>query len=122
MKKNFILMMALCTISVCSRSQDITLPISDGTNVFLVKLAEHPNMTGGHVEVDIRGKNIRVTSKADSSIFPAGLVNQALLLWHARTKQWIIGQSENDAQVEDVGGCSDGPFVVDLEHKVFWTC
>jgi hypothetical protein len=122
MKRDFILLMALCTICVWSRSEDVTLPIADGTYVFLVKFAEHPDMTGGHLDVDIRGKKIRVTSEANSSVFPAGLVDEGVLLWHALSKQWIIGQTESDAQVEHVGGCSDGPFVVDLQHKVFWTC
>ena len=79
-------------------------------------------MTGGHLNVEIRGRSIRITSGANSSIFPAGLIEEGILLWHVASKQWIIGESESDADVEVVGGCSDGPTVVDLAQKVFWTC
>jgi hypothetical protein len=97
-------------------------PIADGHYTFVVRLAEQPNTPGGQLEAEIRGRHIRVTSKPNASVFPAGLVEEGILLWHAITRQWIIGHNEDDADIVEVGGCSGGPFVVDLEQKVFWTC
>jgi hypothetical protein len=121
-KKASLLLAALCAIAVCGRLDAAPPPIADGHYTFLVKFAEQPNMTGGHLDIELRGEHIRVTSKPNSSVFPAGLVEEGILLWHAATKQWIIGQHEADAETAEVGGCSDGPLVVDLEKKVFWTC
>jgi hypothetical protein len=117
-----ILIVALCAGSVCACSTDMSRPIADGNHTFVVKFAEHPNMTGGQLEAEIHGRHIRLISKPNSSVFPAGLVEDGVLLWHAASSQWIIGQSERDAEIAEVGGCSDGPFVVDLERKIFWTC
>lgn len=113
---------AICSISVCVGSNEILPPIAEGSYRFLVRFAEHENLTGGYLDAVVQGRRIRLTSKPDSSVFPAGLVEEGLLLWHPASKQWIIGQSEADAEAAEVGGCTDGPFVVDLEQRVFWTC
>lgn len=36
--------------------------------------------------------------------------------------QWVIVRSEADRHATEVGGCSDGPEVVDLQQKIYWTC
>jgi hypothetical protein len=122
MRKAFVVLAALCAASVCARANDVSPPIAEGHYIFLVRFAEHRNMMGGQVEVEIRGGHILVTSKPNASVFPAGVVDEGILLWHATSKQWIIGENKADADIAEVGGCSDGPYVVDLERKVFWTC
>jgi hypothetical protein len=121
MRNVYVLLAALCATSVCA-SNDPSPPIVDGHYTFVVRLAEQPNVPGGQLEAEIRGRHIRVTSKPKASVFPAGLVEEGILLWHSASKQWIIGHNEEDPDVAEVGGCSGGPFVVDLERKVFWTC
>lgn len=79
-------------------------------------------MTGGYLDAVVQGRHIRFTSKPNSSVFPPGVVEEGILLWHVPSKQWIISQNEADAEAAEVGGCSEGPFVVDLEQKIFWTC
>jgi hypothetical protein len=120
--KAFILLAALCAVSACAFAKEVPPPIADGHYTFVVRFAEHSNMTGGQLDAEVRGRHIRLISKPNSSVFPAGLVEEGILLWHTASKQWIIGQTEVDAESAEVGGCSDGPFVVDLEQKVFWTC
>ncbi len=43
-------------------------------------------------------------------------------MWHAKSKHWIIGDNAKDKQAEEVGGCSDGPQVIDLKRGIYWTC
>ena len=43
-------------------------------------------------------------------------------MWHSASGQWIIGQSPADKAAAEVGGCSDGPPVIDLTARIFWTC
>ena len=37
-------------------------------------------------------------------------------------KQILILNFEEDKNAGYVGGCSDGPEVIDLAKKVYWTC
>jgi len=121
MKASFLL--ALCAVSAVAYANDTSPPIADGRYKFVVKLAEQPNVPGGELDAEVSGRNIRLTSKPNSSVFPAGLVvEEGILLWHAASRQWIIAHSESDAEITEVGGCTGGPFVVDLEQKILWTC
>ncbi len=43
-------------------------------------------------------------------------------MWHEQSQQWIIGNKATDTKITDVGGCSEGPEVVDLKQRVYWTC
>lgn len=39
-----------------------------------------------------------------------------------RSGVWIISSDPADVNAEEVGGCTDGPPVIDLKKKVFWMC
>ena len=54
--------------------------------------------------------------------FSRGVIAEGELTWHARSRQWIIGVESADKDADEVGGCSDGPEVVDLVARVYWTC
>lgn len=54
--------------------------------------------------------------------FPKGTIAEGTLMWHPKTKEWIIGLEAGDRDAVEVGGCSDGPEVVDLKKRIFWTC
>lgn len=43
-------------------------------------------------------------------------------MWHAASGQWIVGYEPGDAAAPCLGGCSDGPAVIDLEKRIYWTC
>ena len=78
-------------------------------------------MRGNPVVVRIRGHHIEViNTKADG--FPIGVIAKGTLMWHAKYKAWIIGNSDSDRYAKDVGGCSEGPEEVDLRHRIYWTC
>lgn len=97
------------------------LPIRSGTYTFQHRFAEQPNLHNRPLTAEIRGRHIAIVSDAPG-IFPKGVVEDGTLMWHAKSKQWIIGESESDRYAKDVGGCSAGPTVVDLKNKVFWSC
>ena len=98
------------------------LPIASGTYRFRQRFAEHPSMQGTEFAATIDGRRIRVVNDGDSSVFPRGVVETGTLVWHARSREWVIATQPADADAEDVGGCSDGPTVVDLVARVYWTC
>jgi hypothetical protein len=98
------------------------VPIASGHYVFEHRFAEHPDMRSIPLEAMIDGDRIVLTNEIDSVVFPRGVVVEGRLAWHAATQQWIIAQESADANAADVGGCSDGPEVIDLEKRIYWTC
>lgn len=100
----------------------MALPIANGTYTFLVKHTEHPDIPGGTLQAEIVDDRITLVSKPGASVFLAGVVEEGRLQWHASSGRWIIGDSEADASAPDAGGCSDGPSVIDLKQRIYWTC
>ena len=61
-------------------------------------------------------------NETESSFMPLGLIDEGALGFHKRSNQWIIVRSKTDLEANEVGGCSDGPTVVDLKNKIYWSC
>jgi len=97
-------------------------PIGDGTYTFTHKDAEFENMVIGPVTVKIKGNHITVISSNASDVFGKGIVDEGTLMWHASSKEWIIGQRRADRFASEVGSCSGGPAVVDLRKRIYWSC
>ena len=74
------------------------------------------------VVVKIAGRHITVISTTTADGFPKGIIAEGTLMWHPKTKEWIIGLEAGDRDAVEVGGCSGGPEVVDLKKRIFWTC
>lgn len=98
------------------------VPLEPGRHVFQHRFAEHPGLASIPVEVRLEGRRVTVVNPVASDPFPAGVLAEGALMFHAGSGQWIIGREPADAQAPEVGGCSDGPEVLDLEAKVYWTC
>ena len=112
----------ISVVAGCSSASEPPVPIKSGEYTFQHRFAEHPTMPSFRLKARIDGSHIVLTNPAPSGPFPAGVIAEGELMWHAGSKQWIIGSNASDRSVEDVGGCSDGPEVVDLVAKVYWTC
>ena len=65
---------------------------------------------------------IELTNADSDAVFDFGIMAKGKLVWHAKSSQWIIATSHADRDADDVGGCSDGPDVVDLQNRIYWTC
>lgn len=98
------------------------LPIHSGLYTFTHRFFEHPSIPSVSLSAEINGTHIVLTNKTRSDVFPMGVVAEGMFMWYPASKQWIIGDDESDAQAEVVGGCSDGPEVVDLVSLTYWTC
>ena len=101
---------------------DPALPIKPGEYTFQHRDAEFPDSPGFPVKVSIRGRKVTVTNPKPHGPIPSGVIERATLMWHAKTKQWILGHSDADREASDVGGCSAGPNVVDFKTRMIWTC
>jgi len=98
-------------------------PLPSGDYLFMHKFAEgeQSRFPGGKMTVQIRGRHIVVINDT-AGTFPVGVIDEGTLMWHAPSGQWIIGTEAEDADAPDVGGCSDGPSVIDLQRRIYWTC
>ena len=103
-------------------SSEPRLPLASGDYVFQHRFAEQPALQSISLDARIRGHHIVLVNPKASDPFPAGVIAEGDLVWHAATHQWIIVESELDRSTEEVGGCGDGPEVIDLEARVYWTC
>jgi hypothetical protein len=108
--------------SSCAIAPARMLPIADGDYVFQHRFAEHPDMPSVALAAAIKGSHITLSNSQPSDVFPSGIIAEGSLMWHARTRQWIIGDSLSDKGATEVGGCSAGPEVVDLQNRIYWTC
>ena len=116
------LLLSAFFIASCSAASDPPIPTASGKYMFQHRFAEHPSMSSIPLNVTIDGSHIVVANPTASDPFPAGILAEGELMWHAASGQWIIGHKESDRSIQDVGGCSDGPEVVDLAAKIYWTC
>jgi hypothetical protein len=99
-----------------------TLPLRSGTYVFHHRFAEQPSMPSVDLRVRIRGTRVQVFNDSRSDAFPTGLIDSGTLMWHVQSRHWIVGRSRADRNAPEVGGCSDGPNVIDLDQRIYWTC
>ncbi|HJS06749.1 MAG TPA: hypothetical protein VJ809_03790, partial [Pirellulales bacterium] len=84
--------------------------------------AEHWRIPSIKLIVDIHDDRIVLVNADSDEVFPFGVIEEGTLMWHEKSQQWIIGHSDADRDAAQVGGCSDGPSVVDLIEKIYWTC
>ncbi len=105
-----------------SPSAETPLPIDSGRYVFEHRYAEHPDVPSIRLDTIINGFDIVLINDDDSGVFPKGVIDEGKLMWHAASGQWIVGHDRIDAAAPEVGGCSDGPAVIDLEKRIYWTC
>ena len=96
--------------------------LKSGTYKFQHRFAEHPDMKSFSVIVKIHGSTITIVNPHATSLFPEGVLAQGRLTWHSKSRNWIIATEPSDAQASEVGGCSNGPEIVDLQKRVYWTC
>ncbi|MCD9029190.1 hypothetical protein LDO26_13375 [Luteimonas sp. BDR2-5] len=122
MKHPLLLMAAAILAPACATAQDPEIPLASGRYVFQHRFAEHPTMPGIALDVTISDSRITVVNPTASDPFPAGVLTEGRLMWHPASKQWIIGHGVSDRSAQDAGGCSDGPEVIDLAARIYWTC
>ena len=99
-----------------------SVPLASGDYTFQHHFAEQPTLPSFTLTARIRGNHIVLVNPKATDAFPAGVIAEGTLMWHAATQQWIIGGLAADRLAKDVGGCSNGPEVIDLKSKVYWTC
>jgi hypothetical protein len=98
---------------------------ADGSYRFDIAFAEwNGKSMGEKVTIVIKADSVKVIYEGDGklTLTKAGeVLTQGILRKH-KSGKWIITESEADCQIEEIGGCSGGPSVIDFEKMKFWMC
>jgi len=118
----YLLTLIVMMVSISTAASTPKLPIASGQYTFRHQFSEQPGLPSIMLTAKINGRHIVLINETESKVFPKGILDEGTLMWHADSKQWIVGHDKSDRYLEDVGGCSDGPSVVDLKNRIYWTC
>jgi len=96
----------------------------NGTYTYAVAFAEwNGKSNGATCTVKIKGDSVTVIHNGGNLTGTKGeIIDKGILMKHTKTGKWIIAHSKEDKDAKEVGGCSDGPAVIDFKRKKFWMC
>jgi len=97
----------------------------NGTYTYQIAFAEwNGKSLGATCSVIIKGDSVKVIHNGTKSLTgnKGDIIDQGILLKHKLTGKWIIAHDRKDVDAIEVGGCSDGPSVIDIKRRRFWTC
>jgi len=97
----------------------------DGNYSYDIAFAEWGGKTMGEkVMIVIKGNYIKVIYEGGGKLSFAkkgDVLEQGWIIKH-KTGSWIIGKQNSDINSEEIGGCSNGPTIIDFKNKKYWTC
>ncbi|MDR2205633.1 MAG: hypothetical protein LBE36_05705 [Flavobacteriaceae bacterium] len=92
----------------------------DGTYRSDVAFAEwEENSMDEKVTVVINGDFIKIIY--DGEIKKGEIIDEGKIMKH-KTGEWIIAQNSSDTLLDEIGGCTDGPAIIDFKNKKYWMC
>jgi hypothetical protein len=130
--KNFMLKMSKQTINTfillifignCINTASAQKP-KNGIYTYQIAFAEWGGKSlGATCTVIIKGDRIKVLHNGTRGLSGSKgeILDSGIIVLH-KSGKWIIGHSIKDKNAKEIGGCSDGPTVIDFKRKKWWTC
>jgi hypothetical protein len=97
---------------------------ASGTYRYDMAFAEWDGKSMGEkVTVIVTGDSIRVVYEGDGTLTAekGEILEEGRILKH-KSGAWIIAHHEHEANLDEIGGCSDGPRIIDFKNQKFWFC
>ncbi|MEP6844441.1 MAG: hypothetical protein ABI861_00485 [Panacibacter sp.] len=97
----------------------------DGTYTYAIAFEEWQGKSlGATCAVIIKGDSITVISNGSGNITgnKGDIMDEGIIMKHNKTSKWIIGHGVKDRDAKDIGGCSDGPSIIDFKKKKYFAC
>ncbi len=92
-----------------------------GTYTYKVAFAEWGGKSlGTTCTVVLKKDSVFVYNDGSLSGKKGELIESGIIVMH-KSGQWIIANRKEDAELDEFGGCSEGPRVIDLKKMVWWT-
>ena len=110
----------VCTSHLCLAQKP-----KNGTYIYEVSYAEWEGRSlGATCTVIVKGDSIAVflNDRLTKKYKNEDIIGQGIIMQHKATGKWSIGQNPSDKYAKDIGGCSDGPQVIDFKHRRFESC
>jgi hypothetical protein len=98
---------------------------ADGKYQYAIAFAEWEGKSmGEEVLIEIAGDSIRViyAGKGKLSLTVPGETLEEGLLRKHKSGVWIIAHAESDVEIDEIGGCTGGPTIIDFKNKKYWLC
>lgn len=99
--------------------------LPDGIYRFDIAFAEWEGKTMGEtVTIEIYNNSIKVIYDGDGLLTRAQkgeVIDQGIIMKH-KSGAWIIGKNPADAQLDEIGGCTGGPAIIDFANMRYWMC
>lgn len=98
--------------------------VPDGIYRYDIAFTEWQGSSLGElVTVTIEGDSVSVRYEGDGRLTAKkGQILDSGILRKHRSGKWIIAHDEKDISAPEIGGCSDGPNVIDIIKKQYWMC
>jgi len=99
--------------------------LPNGKYTFDIAFAEWEGKSlGEKVTIIINNSSIKVIYEGGgrlSQTKKGELIDQGTIMKH-KTGVWIIGKKKSDTQLDEIGGCTGGPSIIDFKNKKYWMC
>lgn len=98
---------------------------TDGTYTYSIAYAEWGGKTlAATCTVKIKGDSIYVIHNGNTGVSgkKGEIFDSGIIMKHRKTGKWIIGHDKNDVNAKEIGGCSEGPSIIDFRRKIWWNC
>lgn len=69
----------------------------------------------------IKGRHIKIINRGILTGGKGSIVDEGTIMRH-KSGVWIIAHSPDDVNAEEIGGCTDGPMIIDFKRKVVISC
>ena len=96
----------------------------DGKYTYSIAFAEWQGKSlGATCTVIIKSDSVYVVhnGKGNMTGNKGDLIDAGIIMKH-KSGKWIISHSVNDKNADGIGGCSDGPTIIDFKRKKVWSC
>lgn len=115
---------SLLSIGLYAQQNSNVLPLN-GTYKFDAVFAEWEGKSMGvEMEVLVKDGYVKVIYQGVGSLSgtkKGDIIDEGKLVKH-KSGVWIITNKPKDTELEEVGGCTNGPAVIDFENKKYWMC
>lgn len=117
------ILVTLLSSVICAGSMYAQKP-KNGTYIYDVAFDEWQGRShGATVLVKVKGDSIYIIHNGGNLSGKKGeIIDCGIIMKHRKSGAWIIGHKAGDIDAPVVGGCSDGPSVIDFKRKKFRLC
>jgi hypothetical protein len=111
------LLIAHCSITNAQKPKD-------GIYTYSISFEEWKKSPKVTCSVEIKGDSIKIIDSGAGNLSGKNgdIIDEGILMKHIKTGKWIIAHSVTDKDAKEIGGCSDGPTVIDFKHKRIFLC